>query len=105
MMNPTLIGSFKILSQYNRNAIAMRTHTNQFGYLVNVVGKRALMKVAPVKHPPVGKILKRLQVPSMGLIVPNVKLVVVHFRPKLPPKKKPTAGGGDSLFGTGISHA
>ena len=76
---PTFGCANEELVQYGRNAIAMRTHTDQLGYLLNVVREWALVEVAPVEHSPVSNIFQRLKMSRVRLIVANVELVVVHF--------------------------
>jgi hypothetical protein len=76
----------------------MRTHTNQLGDLLDVVREGALMEVAPVEQPPVGKVFQWLKMSCVRLIVADVELVIVHKASSQTSRKKRQQAGG-TLFG------
>ena len=68
----------KILLQYDRNAIAMRSHTDYSGYVLHSLWQAAFIQITVIQHPSVRYVLKRIKVRRVAGIIANVELIIVH---------------------------
>ena len=66
------------LAQYVRNAIAMRTHTDQAANFRNGFREGNFVQVKPVDHPTIGYIFKGFQVRRVGGVITYIEFVIVH---------------------------
>jgi hypothetical protein len=66
------------LSQYGRNALAMRSHTDDSGNAFDGFWQAAFVEITVVQHTPVGYVLNRIKVSCVTSVVTDIELIVMH---------------------------